>query len=188
LFSGRKASPEEVVVVSQKQKNASFRLALIIVLMAGIYGMIPGGVSAETSTETVLSSQASLSSQEEVCSPNSGWIWTNGPSKPDVARQVQQELSQKGIEARVEARSYGETDSCGTYHHHGVDFTLTLVEAESTSRSSQQGLADDVLPVLAEFGKPELGNVKLLSPQGELIPINTSGSFCLRMPSPSKSM
>jgi hypothetical protein len=164
-------------VVFQNQRRAGLRIVLMMALIAGIYGVVPTAARAETATEPVSSSQSGLRSQSENCSPGSGWMWTSGPSKPDVASQVQQELSRRGIQARVDARSYGETDSCGTYHHHGVDFTLTLLDAESTSRSSQQGVANEVLPVLAEFGKPELGNVKFFSPQGDLIPVVTQDTF-----------
>ena len=145
---------------------------LIVVLTAGIYGVIPARASAEILTEPISPSQSSLVSQREDCSPGSGWMWTDGPFRADITIQAQQELSRRGIDSSVEARSYGETDSCGTYHHHGIDFTITLADTESTSPSSQQGLADDILPVLAIFGKPDLGNVKLVSAQGELIPIS----------------
>ena len=92
-------------MVFQNQKRASFRLALVMVLLAGIYGISPTQASAEKALEPV--------SVGKDCDPNGGWMWTDGPSQPDVANQVRQELVPKGIKAQVEARSYGETNSCG---------------------------------------------------------------------------
>jgi hypothetical protein len=157
---GGKLSPGEVVVVFQNAKNISVRMVLIVMLIAGMNGATPTGVSAEKSTEPV--------SAEKDCDPDSGWMWTDGPAEPAIAVQVQQELSQRGIKAAVEARNYGETDSCGNYHSKGIDFTIRLKEV----RSPQPGQADEILPTLAKFGKPNLGNVKLLSAQGQLIPVN----------------
>lgn len=168
-------------MVFKNQKNSNFRVMLIVVLMAGIYGVLPARASAETLSEPAsegnsLRSVSALkpadSHTDEACSPNGGKMWANGPFEPVVASNVQQELSRMGINAIVEARSYGETDSCGTYEHRGIDFTITLADAGSTYQTSQQGLADDILPILVAFGKPNLGNAKLFSPQGELIPLN----------------
>jgi CARDB protein len=166
-------------VVFKGQKKAGLRIVLIVMLLAGVFGVIPARASAETFNALDASSQSDMASQGKDCSPGSGWMWTSGPSKPDVARQVQQELSRKGIQSSVEARGYGETDSCGTYRQQGVDFTITLMDAGLTSRSTQQGLADYVVPVLAEFGKPELGNVKLLSSTGERISVNLPGELSM---------
>ena len=151
-------------MIVKSRNNTSIRVLLITMLMAGIYGAVPVSARAEGTFESVY--------EDQVCEPGNGWMWTSGPSKPEIAHEVQQELSRKGIQAAVDATSYGETDSCGTYHHHGIDFTLTLMDSVSTSRSSQQTLADGILPVLTEFGKPELGIVKFLTSQGKLIPIN----------------
>jgi hypothetical protein len=146
-------------VVFQKQKRASLRLALVMVLLVGIYGISPIQASAEQATGSI--------SAEKDCDPNGGWMWTDGPFQSEVANQVRQELGQKGIKAQVEAQSYGEMNSCGDYHEQGVDFTIHLADAVSTQRSSQPGFADDVLPILKKHGKPGFGNVKLISPEGK---------------------
>src|SRR6266498_5381827 len=86
---GGKLSPGEVVVVFQNAKNISVRMVLIVMLIAGMNGATPTGVSAEKSTEPV--------SAEKDCDPDSGWMWTDGPAEPAIAVQVQQELSQRGI-------------------------------------------------------------------------------------------
>ena len=88
-----------------KQKRASLRLGLVIVLLAGIYGISPVQASAEQATESI--------SAEKNCDPNGGWMWTDGSFLSEAASQVRQELIQKGLKAQVEARSYGETNSCG---------------------------------------------------------------------------
>jgi hypothetical protein len=149
-------------VVFQNRKRASFRLVLVVVLLMGIYGIAPMQASAEKALEPV--------SAEKDCNPDGGWMWTDGPFEPEVAKQVKQELVQKGIKADVEARSYGETNSCGTYHQQGIDFTIHLADAVSTQRSSKSGFAEDVLPILTKHGKPGLGNVKLISPEGKILP------------------
>jgi hypothetical protein len=95
------------------------------------------------------------------CRPGSGWTWTKGPSKPEVAEQVQQALRQMGIEALVEADSYGETDSCGTFSMFGIDFNITVKSKNLISEADQQELADRIYPVLTRFGKPNLGNARV---------------------------
>ena len=116
-------------MIFQRHKKASFRIVLILALMMGIYGVIPARASAERSVAGI--------SQEPECEAGSGWMWTDGPAEPAVAGQVQRELGQRGIQATVKARSYGERDSCGNYHSQGIDFTITLKEA----RYNPSGLA-----------------------------------------------
>jgi hypothetical protein len=148
-------------VVLQKQKKASFRLALLMLLLVGIYGIAPMQASAEKAPEPV--------SVEKDCEPNGGWMWTDGPFQPEIANQVKQELAQKRLNAHVEARSYGETNSCGDYHEQGVDFTIQLTDSASTKHASQAGFRDELLPILKKHGKPGLGNVKLISSEGKVI-------------------
>jgi len=149
-------------------------------MLAGIFGAIPARASASDSSTPERWDRKIDNKHKDAaypnksdCVPDSGWMWTDGPLKPDVALQVQQKLMQVGIDAIVAARSYGETDICGIYHHHGIDFTVTLSDTASTRRLSQQALVDLLLPILVELGKPSLGNVRLFSPQGEVIPVNT---------------
>jgi len=151
-------------MVFRRQNRASLRLALVMVLLIGIYGIAPIQASAEKALAPV--------SGEKDCNPEEGWMWTDGPVQPEVANQVKLELAQKGINARVEAKSYGETNSCGTYHQHGIDFTVHLTDAASAHRSSQSGFSKELLPILTQHGKSGLGNVKLISPEGQAIPTN----------------
>jgi uncharacterized protein YcfL len=146
-------------VAFQSAKNISARLILIVLVLVAMYGVLPIGASAQTSTEPT--------SQANDCYPGSGWMWTTGLEEPGVAAHVQRELSDKGIEALVEARSYGEVDSCGTYHSEGIDFTIRL-----TAKSTQAKLTDKIGATLTALGKPKLGNVKLLSQEGKPIPTN----------------
>jgi hypothetical protein len=148
--------------------SVSMRMALVLILLTGSMGVTPVGASAEIASRTIeIESQA-----QNDCEPDTGWMWTNGPMEPETAAEVQKKLSKKGIEASVQARSYGETDSCGTYNHHGIDFTITLSDASAKSSTPQEALMDEILPVLVEHGKPNLGNVKLISGQGEVIPLD----------------
>lgn len=73
----------------QKKNNAGSRTILVMVLLAGLYGITPLRVSAEKAPVPV--------SIEKDCDPNGGWMWTDGPSQPQVADQVKQELAQKGV-------------------------------------------------------------------------------------------
>ncbi|HLF73879.1 MAG TPA: right-handed parallel beta-helix repeat-containing protein, partial [Anaerolineales bacterium] len=151
-------------MIFKVKRKAGF-FVLITVLLAGIIGAIPAQAGAEQLTAL---SQPGAPAEGQDCTPNGAWMWTNGPFEPEVAARVQQELSRKGIRAIVKARSYGETDDCGTYNQQGIDFTITLAD----TGSMRPGLADDVLPVLAAFGKPGVGNVKLFSARGDVIPIS----------------
>ena len=103
---------------TKDQKRLIVQVAVVLVLIVKTFGVIP--VQANTGTEggydigpeTVTDS---VYQKTNDCQSGSGYMWTNGPSTPDVAAQVQRELNGKGINAIVAARSYGETDSCGTY-------------------------------------------------------------------------
>ena len=106
-------------------------------------------------------------------------MWTNGPTELEIANQVQQELEQIGMEATVEAISYGETDGCGAYTPYGIDFTITLTDEGLSTPSAQFGkapeqpnIASDVLTVLLAHGGPNLGNVTLIDSLGNIMPID----------------
>jgi len=109
-----------------------------------------------------------------VCYPDSGWKWTIGPSEPEIALQVEQELNHMGIEAFVIANSYGETDSCGTFKLSGIDFNIAVkrTSTEQINGMFQQQVADEIYPMLVKLGKPNLGNVKITFPQGNTITLN----------------
>jgi len=100
-------------------------------------------------------------------------MWTPGPFLPETAAKVQQDLSQKAIVASVKARGYGETDSCGVYNQQGIDFTISLENARFKTSPLQQEIVDNIYSVLEKHGKPSLGNVKLVSSLGEVIPLNS---------------
>ena len=106
------------------------------------------------------------------CYPGSGWTWTMGPFMPEIALEVQQELSQLGIDALVEARAFGETDSCGTFELFAIDFAITVRSGVQISRTRQEQLADELYPILVRSGKPNLGNVTITFPQGNTITLN----------------
>jgi uncharacterized repeat protein (TIGR02543 family) len=126
----------------------------------------------------VLNESTDLQSSDPQCG---GLMWTSGPTEPEVADQVQQELEQMGLETTVQATSYGETDGCGAYTPYGIDFTITLTDEVLSTPSTQYGkataqhdTASDVLAVLLEYGGPNLGNVRLIDSLGNIIPLETS--------------
>ena len=145
-------------MVFKDKKNAGFRFTLIVVLLAAMYGVFPTSADAQASPAPDYA--------KNNCQPGTGWMWTTGPSEPEIASQAQGELAQQGVGALVEARGYGETDSCGTYLPRGVDFSIKLADKQV---SAQEGVNDAILSTLQKHAKPELGNVKLLSSDGELI-------------------
>ena len=109
------------------------------------------------------------SSEAVTCHPGSGRTWTRGPSKPEVAGQVQQTLEQMGIETLVEASSYGETDSCGTFRLHAIDFIVTVNARYPANDTGQQEFAKRIYSVLTDYGQPNLGNAKIAFMQGDTI-------------------
>ena len=151
--------------------SVSARLVLILILLLGAAGVTPAQASANLTGETV-----NTAAQSD-CEPGMAWMWTNGPLDPDVAVQAQAKLHQQGLEASVEARSYGETDSCGNYEQHGIDFNVQFANAIEHSPQARQVLMDKVLPILMELGKPNLGNVRLFSPDGEIIQVDVPSAM-----------
>ena len=155
----------------------SARRFLVVVAFALVAGLTTGQVKSShlqqqsspimANAASVLTNTLALDATE--CYPGSGWKWTTGPSQPEIADRVQQALNEIGIQALVEARSYGETDSCGTFRLFGLDFIISLKDGSQTASTDQQQLVDTFYPVLRQFGKPNLGNVKLVFPQGKVI-------------------
>jgi hypothetical protein len=152
-------------VVFKDKKNAGFRVALIVALLAAMYGVLPTGASVQASPAPNYA--------KNNCQPGTGWMWTTGPSQPEIASQAQGELAQQGVDALVEARGYGETDSCGTYLPRGVDFSIQLADKQF---SAQENVNEAILSTLDKHGKPGLGNVKLFSPDGKLISNNINNT------------
>lgn len=100
-------------------------------------------------------------SQTSPCYPGSGWTWTYGPELPDLTAAGLQALTQAGFEVTVEARAFGETDSCGTFVLQAVDFSVTVRDPESNSAAQQQALTDRILSVLDKLASPKLGKVQV---------------------------
>ena len=113
-------------------------------------------------------------SEGEFCHPNTGWIWTIGPSQPDIAAQVQQTLAQMAVEAAVEATSIGETDSCGTFRQYAMDFDIHMNNQNALTTLAQQNLVELISSTLSELGTPKLGNVTVTLSQGTSIQLNNS--------------
>jgi hypothetical protein len=100
------------------------------------------------------------------CQPGEGWRWTAGPARPEVAAQVQQALLERQLDVMVEATSFGEVDSCGTFVPFEVDFRVELRQVASWSEADRQRLADDLYPVLQAWAQPALGTTTLALSNG----------------------
>lgn len=150
--------------VSFAKRYLVLTLTLLLVFIS-----VTQKVSSQQIPDSPISSAATNSQEITTCHPGTGWRWTDGPSKPGMADQVEQVLDQLGIEAFVEAKSFGETDSCGTFRLYTVDFTIAIDEHYPVNDTNQQELANLVYSVLTDYGKPNLGNVKIALPQGDVI-------------------
>ena len=97
------------------------------------------------------------------CVEGSGWKWTYGPEQPEIGADVQRTLSGIGIDSEVRASSYGEEDDCGVFISRSIDFEIRLRNEPHQSRDELESL---VISILEEFASPRLGNVKIISPDG----------------------
>jgi len=104
----------------------------------------------------------------QACVPGSGWRWTPGPDDPQAAAAAVQELAQKGILAEISAAGYGETDSCGTYFPHGVDFHVRFKKNAANQAAGDHALGLSLLPALQHASGNKLGNVYTTFPDGGL--------------------
>ena len=157
--------------MSIKSSHRFFSLiaSCILVFIAVLYVSPTSSALAGTNIEAIplVQPTPTQKGEAEACVPN-GWMWTPGPFMPEVASQVQQELGQMNIAATVEAKSYGETDNCGSYNQRGIDFTIFLNKAQFKNFLPEQGIADSIYLVLEKHGKPNLGNAKIVSSSGEV--------------------
>ena len=85
---------------------------LVFALLVALVGVQRVSSQSDVPTSTLLPLDTP-SANPTPCRPGDGWIWTRGPSMPAVAESVRQALGRRGLRASVEAKSYGETDSCG---------------------------------------------------------------------------
>ena len=142
----------------KNRKSVIARSVLILVLLGGMFGMLPNQANAAANSGSVESSSSSTT-----CQPGEIWTWTSGPSQPETARRAEAALKQKGIESVVSAVEFGEQDTCGNFESFSTDFTVTLKSDSSRrlSPNSQSELADNVVAALSQFGEPQLGNVQI---------------------------
>lgn len=103
------------------------------------------------------------------CRPNDGWTWASGPPQIHLEKQAQEKLSGIGINAVVEANSFGEIDSCGSFKLYGIDFTVSVDDYDSIAELEQQRLADTINEELAVFQEVVLGDVKIVFPDNSII-------------------
>lgn len=133
-----------------RQSSLIIRFALLLAFLGGTFGVSSPG-------------QALPAPQSDTCEPGTGWVWTRGPSRPDVAQKAELALKKEGIESVVVATDYGEKDSCGNFELFGTDFTVTLKNNSNLKLSSevQSEIADRIRAALLPVGEPQLGNVRI---------------------------
>src|SRR5215207_6774768 len=131
FLQGKRPSPRESIMFLNFQRPLIRRAVLILAIVGEV---LSGGGTAQ-----VFASPPARESflQSETCVPNTGWRWTLGPSRPDLAGQATLALSKDGFEAVVDANDYGEMDSCGNFELFSTDFTVTLKNNSSPRLSSE---------------------------------------------------
>lgn len=135
-----------------------------LALLVGVLLVIVVGIQvaqSQVSEASTLSMSDNPQIETSECRPGSGWMWTYGAMRPEIANQVQQTLNSIGIDANVTARNFGETDSCGNFKLYAVDFSVTVSEPQITITAEQQEIVEKIHPILAEYGDPNLGNVQI---------------------------
>lgn len=132
-----------------------------LVLVSAVMIVLIGVQSVSSHPDVPGAGRGVLSPTSAPCRPGDGWTWARGPSRPDVAASVRHALRQMGVDAIVEARSYGEIDSCGTFSVFGIDFDITVRVETRMSETDRQELADRIYPVLVRLGQPSLGSARI---------------------------
>jgi hypothetical protein len=162
-------------MMKQKQFQISKRIFNLTIYLTVFAQLFSGAVAkvAPVQEKAAFLQNGGVAQQQD-CIPGGGTMWVNGAFEPEIAAQAQQKLEQIGIDAVVEARNYGEVDSCGTYSLQGIDFTVTLLQTNLSDRAVSQDVTNDILPVLTTFGKPNLGNVKIIDSLGKVLRVSTN--------------
>jgi hypothetical protein len=146
------------------RKGSALHFSLILVLLSGMFGTVATKQAWAAPQVQVSSSNT----QPEMCEPNTSWVWSNGPVRPDIAQKAELALKKNGIESTVVASDYGEKDACGNFELFSTDFTVTLKNdpAGRQSPNARSELAQNIRATLLPFGKPQLGNVRIDSGSG----------------------
>jgi hypothetical protein len=110
-------------------------------------------------------------------------VWAYGPERPDLAAQAEGSLLRANLPARVRARDFGESDDCGAFFSHSVDFTIQFDGSLSIPETE---LATRIHPAL-ESGHANIGNVKVVSADGELALLPPSKTEDLQPADPSRT-
>jgi photosystem II stability/assembly factor-like uncharacterized protein len=164
-------NPSKVV----RRNLISVAMAMVFALLsATVVSSRSGRPALRTDTASPESTPAGIHSPSPAdCRPGSGWMWARGPSQPDVAGQVRDGLDRIGIVALVEATGFGETDSCGEFILHAVDFDITVLSYPSDGMDDEE-LAERIQSISAQFARPDLGNVRLALPEGDTVVLRKS--------------
>ncbi len=142
-------------------RTVLWRLIPAIVVGAGLcvaLALLPGSLTGQTQAQP---SDPTPGAASWSCYAGSGWQWTYGPLQPEVGVKVQQALRNNAIDSLVEARDFGETDSCGNFGTYALDFSVRVTETMAATAAEEQAAADRIYPVLVNYAKPQLGNVRI---------------------------
>lgn len=112
------------------------------------------------------------------CFPGFGWKWTYGPTLPNVATKIEEELNSENITAGVVALSYGEEDSCGNFRLYSIDLRLELNEHLIEKTISKQEAIPKIRSIIEHSRIQNLGNVQLIwQNSGEIMPLGQDETF-----------
>ncbi len=172
-------------ISSAAKRIATFALACLLILLgiriASSQTMeLSVPTSNKVNTQSIIT--ATPTSTANSCRRGTGWKWTYGPSRPEIASQVQQTLSQIGIDSLVAATAFGEADSCGEFRLYAIDFAITI--KEPIQETAQRQVAEEIYPILAKYGKPNLGNVKITFGSNNTLFLPSGSTSAPRLPAP----
>ncbi len=139
----------------KEKKSSLVRSILIFIMVFALFDSDPANQvwAAPQTGESPSGPQA--------CEPGTAWTWAFGASRPEVAQQAQLALKKDGFDASIAANDFGETDSCGNFELFSLDFTVTLKNTPNQQPNTQQEVANRIRATLRQFGKPQLGNVRI---------------------------
>ena len=117
-----------------------------------------------TGIGTKSSSYFNVLDNDQTCTPGEGTMWVTGPLDEQKAIEIQDALNTQGILADVEARGYGEIDSCGTYFQKGFDFKVTLSTNNKTKIDPDtiQNNLDNIQSIVETNAGENPGNIVIL--------------------------
>ena len=103
------------------------------------------------------------------CVPGSGWKAGPGPEQPQAAIKAEAALAQIGVSARIQARSYGEIDSCGVFFPQSIDYQVEILGIPTDQSLAAELWADAIQTELNRNSQPATGNLQITFPDRSVI-------------------